>query len=159
MRDAGGSAPDPWSTESIDHVITGDRNTMGAWGPNAFDNDAACDWAYELDADSGLELVKETLESVTRADNEYLDADRGSEALAACEVLARLQGNAGSAESTEAVEAWVRSQSKKPGPELIALAERAIEQMLGENSELRDLWEGSEEWPAAVADLKRRLRG
>jgi len=131
---------------------------MGAWGPDAFDNDAACDWAHQLE-ESGLSLITEALAAVVEAENEYLDADRGSEALAACEVLARLRGNRGAeTPDTETVDAWVRSQSTKPGPELLALAEQAIDRLLGENSELRDLWDGDAEWLAALADLKGRLR-
>ena len=46
-----------------------------------------------------------------------------------------------------------------PSPTLLARANAAIERILGEKSELRELWqEGDDaEWQGAVADLRRRL--
>lgn len=68
---------------------------MGAWGCDTFENDAACDWGYELEEAGDLSLVEAALDAVLADEEECLDADLGSEALAACEVLARLQGGGG----------------------------------------------------------------
>lgn len=65
---------------------------MGAWGIHAFDNDDACDWASELTGE-GMAAVQDALEVVAGMDGEeYLEADLGARALAACEALARLRG-------------------------------------------------------------------
>ncbi len=64
---------------------------MGAWGVLAFDNDEANDWAYELEETGDLSAVQSALAAVDAAGADYLDGDTASEALAACEVLARLE--------------------------------------------------------------------
>jgi len=62
---------------------------MGAWGVLAFDNDEANDWAYDLVEADDLSLVESAFDMVAAADD-YLEAPDASNALAACEVLARL---------------------------------------------------------------------
>ncbi len=66
---------------------------MGAWGELAFDNDTANDWAYYLEDVDDLSLVESALSEVEEIGDEYLDQDVACNALAACETLARLQGN------------------------------------------------------------------
>jgi Domain of unknown function (DUF4259) len=68
---------------------------MGAWGELAFDNDTACDWAYELADASDLRLVEAAFADVEAVGSGYLDQDVACVALAACEVVARLQGHPG----------------------------------------------------------------
>ena len=48
---------------------------MGAWGVLAFDNDAAGDWADDLEGADDLTLVESALEEVAAAEGEYLDSD------------------------------------------------------------------------------------
>jgi hypothetical protein len=136
---------------------------MGTWGVRAFENDTACDWAYGLEGTEDLTHVEAALDQVLVAGEEYLDADVACDALAACEVLARLQGRPGyTSAHTEAVDQWVAARKGRlvPTGEVLARAEGAIDRILGEDSELSELWEESdgEEWRAAVEDLRRRLR-
>lgn len=63
---------------------------MGAWDIDAFGNDAACDWAYELEKAKDLSLIDSTLSKVIRTGNGYLESPDSCQALAAAEVLARL---------------------------------------------------------------------
>lgn len=133
---------------------------MGAWGELAFDNDTANDWANGLEEVDDLSLVKSVLEEVAEAGDDYLDADVACEALAACEVIARLQGNAGYKNPyTEAVDEWVEAHKIKPSPALIASATAALDRILGEQSELRQLWEEGDAtaWLKSVEDLRSRL--
>jgi hypothetical protein len=135
---------------------------MGAWGVLAFDNDGACDWAYELEAVDDLSLVNSTFDAVA-GENEYLDAHEASNALAACEVIARLRGNHGYSNAhTKDVDTWVATHRIDPPASILARAEAVIERVLGDRSELRDLWDQSEaiglEWRRSVEDLRRRLR-
>ena len=133
---------------------------MGAWGVLAFDNDTANDWAYELESSRDLSLIDSALARVEAAGNNYLDADAASEALAACEVLARLKGRPGYSNAyTEKVDAWVENHAGEPPTELVARAEAVIDRILGENSELRDLWADSDidAWKRSVDDLRQRL--
>jgi hypothetical protein len=133
---------------------------MGAWGVLAFDNDDANDWAYGLDDVSDLTLVESAFSQLEEADD-YLEAPTACEALAACEVLARLLGHPGYSNSyTEKVDEWVRQHAIAPSPKLIARAQSAIDRILADKSELRDLWEEGDasEWRAVVEDLRDRLR-
>jgi hypothetical protein len=135
---------------------------MGAWGVTAFDNDAANDWAYGLDDAEDLSVVEEAFDAVDEVGDDFLDSDVACEALAACELLARLQGRPGYKNAyTERVDAWVEAHPQKPSDELIADGGHVIARVLGENSELRELWEESKptEWHAAMNDLKARLLG
>lgn len=134
---------------------------MGAWGTLAFDNDDANDWAYDLEELDDLSLVESAFDAIEEAD-EYVEAPEASNALAACEVLARLNGKPGYQNAyTEKVDEWVAAHPLKPPPELLTRANSAIDRILGDGSELKDLWSDSDEnqqWLGSVDDLRQRLR-
>ena len=92
---------------------------MGAWGTGIFDNDTACDWAADLAESSDLSVIEAALDGVLEAGSEYLDVDKATEARAAAEVIARLQGNWGVQDVyTESVDAWVGETKLVPSPAL-----------------------------------------
>lgn len=132
---------------------------MGAWGALAFDNDDACDWAGDLDAVKDFSLVEAAFDTVESA--AYIEAPDASNALAACEVVARAAGRGGYQNSyTEGVDAWVARVGLKPSPALLRRSLGVITRILGDKSELRELWDDSEnpqEWRDAVEELRRRL--
>lgn len=134
---------------------------MGAWGELAFDNDTACDWAYGLDDVDDLSLIVSAFDELDEAGDEYLDQDAACNALAACEVIARLRGKSGYNNSyTEGVDKWVAAHKIQPSPALIKRASAAIDRIMADESELRDLWDESPEsskWREAVDDLRKRL--
>lgn len=133
---------------------------MGAWGALAYDNDDANDWAYDLENVDDLSVVEEAFDAVEENDD-YVESPEGSNALAACEVLARLKGNFGYRNAyTEKVDDWVKAHPQTVPPELLARAESVIDRVLAEDSELRELWEesGAEDWLAAVKDLRNRMK-
>lgn len=135
---------------------------MGAWGVLAFDNDSACDWAYDLENARDLKLVEAALDKVMKSGSNYLDSEDACSALAACEVLARLGGRPGYKNPyTETVDTWVAANHERirPPAELLDRARKVIDRILGENSELPELWDegDGEEWRAGVADLRERL--
>jgi hypothetical protein len=136
--------------------------SMGAWGELAFDNDSANDWAYGLDEIDDLSLVESAFDELEEVGGEYLDQDIACNALAACEVLARLQGNPGYKNAyTEKVDQWVAAHKLRPTSELLKRASAAIDRIIADNSELRDLWDetdDAEKWRTALADLRLRLR-
>ena len=134
---------------------------MGAWGLDVFENDAACDWVYDLES-KGADHISATLESVLSVGNEFLAADIGSQGLAAVEVVARLLGQPGqSGNSTESLDAWLASNSFTPSADLTKAAVATIEAVLGAKSELAELWaeepESSAQWRESVEGLRRRL--
>jgi len=134
---------------------------MGAWDMDAFGNDDACDWAYGLEDVKDLSLIESTLNKVIQVGDQYLDSPSACEALAAAEVLARLQGHWGERNAyTEAVDNWVEETKLTPTPELARKAHLAINRILAKDSELQELWQDSENydaWLASVNDLKSRI--
>jgi hypothetical protein len=137
---------------------------MGTWAVGAFGNDFALDWAQDLQESKDLFFIEDTLNNVLSADSaNYLEAPFGAEGLAAIEVLARLYGKPGLQDEDSAeVDAWVAEVSKKAKrrTDLIEKSLRAIEHILSERSELRELWQDSDEydnWRASVDDLKARI--
>ena len=133
---------------------------MGAWGVRAFENDSAVDWTYELTDVDDLSAIERVFAEVEETGADYLELDVGADALAACEVLARLRGAQGYADPyTETVDVWVASHPLAPSPALVAQATAVIDRVLGPDSELSELWaeaDGSE-WREAVDELRGRL--
>lgn len=134
---------------------------MGAWGVLAFDDDHANDWAYALEGVDDLSLVESAFQTVEGAED-YLEAPDASNALAACEVLARLNGKPGYRNAyTEKVDKWVAAHPQMLSAALLSRANAVVDRILGESSELKELWTDSDEnsnWLASVEDLRQRLR-
>ena len=136
---------------------------MGAWGTGVFDNDTACDWAGELVESSDLSRIETTLDNVLQAGSGYLEAPEAEEALAAAEVVARLQGNWGVRDVyTAPVDEWVEENNLVPPEDLTQKAIRAIDRILAPPSELLELWEETGDdlkaWKASLDDLRSRAR-
>ncbi len=135
---------------------------MGAWAEDTFGNDTACDWIGMFLEDPGLETVMQAIDTVREADD-YLDSDDACNCLAACEVLARLQGKWGVKNAySEDLDAWVEANPMKVPQDLKRAADSAIDRILGPDSELLDLWDEdgrNDAWHAAMDDLRLRVRG
>jgi hypothetical protein len=128
----------------------------------AFENDTANDWAFDLEDVDDLSLVKSALDEVMASEGDYLDSDVACNAIAACEVIARLRGRPGYTDAyTEEVDKWVAKHKGLAAlsTDLFTQAATVIDRILGEDSELRQLWEESdgEDWRASVEDLRQRL--
>lgn len=133
---------------------------MGAWGHETFHNDTACDFTAQLTAAADLGVVEKALGAVLETGDDYLDSDLGSEALAACEVLARLQGRWGVRDSySEQLDAWIVAHPQTPPKALLDRAVKTIDRIRSESSELQELWEGQDNWIKAVTDLRARVIG
>jgi hypothetical protein len=134
---------------------------MGTWAIDAFGNDDAADWAYGLKNAKDLSLVVATLDKAIAGAGEYLEAPDATEALAAIEVIARLQGNWGERSPySEPADLWVEANRLVPPSDVVGKAHRVIDLVLGENSELNELWRDSDEhsdWLASVMELKSRV--
>ena len=134
---------------------------MGAWGSGHFENDAACDWVCDLEDYDDLSLVEATIVKAIEAESP--DASVACEALAAVEVIARLRGNWGVRnEDSEEVDEWVEAHSGLAVPDaLVAQSVQALDAVLDETSELRELWAESDEldeWSAKVLELRVRVQ-
>lgn len=125
---------------------------MGTWGTGAFDNDAASDWSSDLTDAGDLSLVEDTLSSAEEAEEDELDLDLACEAIAACEVVARLQerGNRQSANMDE-IDSWIRSIAAKPSPSMVRSATNVLDRV-AKSSELAPLRD-------SARDLRKRVAG
>jgi hypothetical protein len=134
---------------------------MGAWSHESFGNDTACDWAGDLQEGDDLAPVEAALDAVLEVGDDYLESPEACEAIAAAEVVARLQGHFGLRDAySESLDEWVARVGIVPSPELASKARRALDRILVEPSELLELWEegdDSGEWRASVNELKGRI--
>lgn len=132
---------------------------MGVWGNGAFENDAANDWSSDLVEQEDLSFVTETLSSAQDVDDDELDVEVGFAALAACEVIARLQGRAGRRGATgDPVDQWVRAHPLRPSPAIVQLATSVLDRVTT-SGDLADTYRKDAAWVAQVHDLRRRLAG
>lgn len=130
---------------------------MGAWGTTTFDNDDTMDWVGEFLEARTLGFLNETLSSAV--EEAYIEEPYGSSALAAAEVVAALRGNPNGPLPEELAEALTNFKPKKVNESIVELAGKAVTQVL-ENSELKELWEESEdyaEWKSNVHQLIHKL--
>ncbi len=130
---------------------------MGAWGLKAFENDDASDWIYDLEETSDLSLIESTL---NLSQDEYLESPDGCNILAAAEVILALQGKPRDG-FPEGAANWVSSNASLDATPLTNLAISSLEKILSEESELRELWEETEDyegWKNDVLSIKSALQ-
>jgi hypothetical protein len=129
---------------------------MGTWGTGSFDSDQALDWVGDLTESGDVSKLTQTVEAVVDEEPDvYLDAGTCVEAIAAAEVVAALLGRPG--DLPEEVADWVSDHSSVDVGQLRQRCVVAIDIVLGDRSELRELWEDDEQWKRAIADLRERL--
>jgi hypothetical protein len=123
---------------------------MGAWDVTAFGNDDAADWSDDLmDAESPAAFLETTLAMAKRGG--YLEVSDGCQLVAAAAVIAAACG-AKSDGLPGDVRDWLRG--KEAGLKRLAPAARtAIQRVRGEESELREVWQESDEFAEWSADL------
>jgi Domain of unknown function (DUF4259) len=129
----------------------------GAWGHRSFENDDALDWVTDDLKSAPQRAINDAIATIIRSKG-YLEAPQCSIAIAACEVIAAVQGRP-SSDLPEDVAAAVKTLGSKQSETLRRDARDALDKILAK-SELRDLWEESkhfEEWKKSVAELKSRL--
>ncbi len=131
---------------------------MGAWGHEPFANDSALDWAGELSSAEDSSAILDALQVVVKNDDS-IEVDERSAALAAAEVVAALKGKPHSG-LPESVTSWIVQHHFQPHDALIVLALEAITRV-EQSSELQELWEENNEyhlWRSTIADLRHRLQ-
>jgi len=135
---------------------------MGAWSENTFGNDAACDWIGSFLNNPGLGAVREAIDAVISSED-YLDSDEACDCLAACEVIARLQGRWGVRDPySEDLDKWIEANPMTVPDDLKEAADSAIERILAPNSELPELWDDggrNDKWHEAIDELRVGIKG
>lgn len=139
-----------------DRTFTFKTTKMGTWAIGSFGNDDAGDWVMDLAEKPHFSFITETLQdSINNPDDGGINAC----AVAAAEVICILDGKIPPdyEEVSHNLEPAIQSLKSQPIPtNLKQLALKAISQII-EQSELKDLWEGDQEWEKEINDLKNRL--
>jgi hypothetical protein len=137
---------------------------LGTWGAGALENDIAADWVWQIQ-DAGSEqnaigVIESALREASEVPaDEYLDADAGSCALAAAEVVAAALGRPAD-DLPENVTEWLTGHAQAVPETYGEKARAAVARTSGANSELAELWaesDGAQEWLAQVRGLLGRL--
>jgi hypothetical protein len=126
---------------------------MGTWGTGNFDNDKAADYAATFQDDPNETLLLETLGAV--AAEGYPEAPEACEALAAAEIIAAVLGK-GVRGLPEDLLLSANNLSLSNPDAAQKLARRAIKAVL-KKSELKELWEDTDDYDAWVAALEGLL--
>ncbi len=131
---------------------------MASWGVSSFENDAAGEWFLLIEEapDPGAIMAAVIDDALASAD--FLDADLCRETIAAAELCACCAGQM-AGRLPDNVNAWVEENPHGPHADEVELALQAVSRVR-EESELRDLWEESEDhsqWLAEVDGLLARL--
>ncbi len=135
---------------------------MGTWDINAFANDDAMDWSYGLE-DQGIGLIHSTIKTVSEFPvGEYMESYEGSIALAAVELVAASRVPSLKQRVHPDVLQWLDKANLSPDNELLMLSRQALERILANNSELKELWadepDENSKWLAYVDELKAALQ-
>jgi Domain of unknown function (DUF4259) len=137
--------------------VTRHDSVMGAWGTGPFDNDDVLDWEPEWDdADDLIPARLAVMEAVLS--DEYLEAPEASRAVAAAEIIAASRG-VGSAALPDGVAAWLSAHPGAADADDADAAVRAIDRVLADRSELKELWDeaGDPGWAEGLKDIRNRL--
>ncbi|MDM8536933.1 DUF4259 domain-containing protein [Desulfobacterales bacterium HSG17] len=125
---------------------------MGAWGIGIFENDDSCDWLYDLEKSTDLLVIESAL---NHSDADYIEAPEGCCILAAAEIIIALQGNAKEGLPENAA-SWVsQNSSLMDTSHLNIKAIQAIDKVLSDVSELKELWEETDDFKSWVEDVEK----
>lgn len=133
---------------------------MGTWGIGSFENDDAADFMIDLLDSGDLSLVREVLDNVLTS-TEYVEAPDATLAIVAAEIVAAARGRSTlAAQQEEGLADWLARLRPPVDDDLLRQARDALTRVLAENSELRELWEETDDahdWQAVVAELRSHL--
>jgi hypothetical protein len=134
-------------------------NNMGAWEMTNFGNDTAMDWMFDFEKDPTITLLEETIDSVF--EDEYLDSDIASEALAALEIVAAARGRRAGDFPEDVAADRLAGIASKIAPPFLDDCRKALDRITDpEDNELYELWEEAghaEDWLEIEKDLRVRL--
>ena len=131
---------------------------MGTWDVGPFDNDTAADWCGDLDDAAPAErvqIIRGALSAVADRGGEYLDQDLACEAIAAAAIVAAATPGGTRIDTPYAPDFLVEGGAVAVPADMGPLALRALDRIVGDDSEWRALWEESaESYPRALAALQ-----
>ncbi len=123
---------------------------MGAWDETAFGNDDASDMVLDLlEHSNPRDYVTQILARSREAG--YLEAPDGSRIVAAAAIVAASRSQ-GSTSIPGTAANWIQANESMLRP-LAEMALEALARVRGENSELCELWQGSNSFQAWISEL------
>lgn len=134
---------------------------MGAWGSGIYENDEALDFIEELkESSDAYGLMEKTLQEVYASD--YIEVDAGGAGLVVADIIVSVLNHSTTEIENEDLQDWLETNKSLEVQSLKELALLALEKILGEESELNQLWEENEEeyptWREQVENLARNLK-
>lgn len=134
---------------------------MGTWGIGSFENDDAADFMIDALKSGDLSLLGEVFDNVLTS-TEYVEAPDATVAIVAAEIVAAAQGRpTPAAQREDGLAEWLARIRPTIDAALATQARDALARILAEHSELRELWEDTDdfhEWQASVIELGQHLR-
>jgi hypothetical protein len=128
---------------------------MGTWDYGPFDDDIAADWSWSLNEatpDQREAMIRAALEAVLHVEG-YLDKQFAMEAIAAAAVVASQRPAGPPITSTYAPDFLLKGGNLDLPADLDALAVRALDRVVADDSEWRRLWEDVGHLEEALAEL------
>ena len=134
---------------------------MGTWDSGPFDNDTAADFSIDLEeADHAhrVDMLRQALLD-TAEEEDYLDSDEAFVAIAAAAIVASQVPGGERITVAYAPDFVLNGAEIDLPPELVPLAVSALDRILADRSEWRDLWqEAYESDRDAAFETVRHLR-
>lgn len=135
---------------------------MGAWGHGPFEDDAALDFVWDIEeAENPKDIIIEALSRAVEA--EYLEADEANAAIvSAAYIDSAVNGTKYTTPKMSEPYEVDTFPTRFPELDLSDVKSKAIaalEKVIGEGSELKELWEESEEpaWQNGIEEMIKRL--
>jgi hypothetical protein len=135
---------------------------VGAWDAGPFDNDDAADFVGEFDEAPRVAIIKASLEKIASAEPDaYIEAPECSEAVAAAALIA-LTSEVSTDVIRESSLAILKALHGTEKTQLAGIALKALARV-GANSELKELWDESEDeaareaWYSSIRTLQSTL--
>lgn len=131
---------------------------MGTWDVGPFDNDTAADWCGDLDEaapEQRATLIRDALSRVAEHGDEYLDSDDAVEAIAAAAIVASQLPGGTAIDTAYAPDFLLEGGTVEVANDVPAIAVQALDRIVGDDSEWRELWEEAEEsYQQALASVQ-----
>ncbi len=135
---------------------------MGAWGHGPFEDDAALDFVRDIEeAKNPKKIITEALDHAVESD--YLETDEANAAIvSAAYIDSAVNGTKYTTPEMGEPYEVDTFPTRFPDLDLSDLKSKAVaalEKVIGEGSELKELWEegGESEWQQGIEEMIRRL--
>ncbi len=131
---------------------------VGTWDIGPFDNDTAADWCGDLNdasPDERIGLIRETVQAVLDEGSSYLDSDLACDAIAAAAVIASQLPGGDPITSSYAPDFLLEGGTIDVPEDIVPLAVEALDRIVADDSEWRELWaEAEDDYPRVLAGIR-----